>query len=267
MTLADDPQLRAVFDGSTRWHRLRHEPVVGSTNDVALAELTDGAPPGLVVAADRQRAGRGRRGRAWLDDVVGATGPVNLAVTATVATPNRPGLTPLVAGIAVAATADDLGVCTGLKWPNDVLVDGEKLAGILVERHRTVGGDVVLIGCGVNVDWRGVRRDPAVGSWTSLAELTGDDVPRAQVLARLLHHLDAWLTVLTHEPAEVLTEYRRRSLTLATVVRVALPDDDVLQGEAVDIDTEGRLIVRRPDGGGTDDVVVAAGDVVHLRPA
>jgi BirA family transcriptional regulator, biotin operon repressor / biotin---[acetyl-CoA-carboxylase] ligase len=265
VTLADDPQVRAVFDGRTRWCRLRHEHVVGSTNDVALAELGDGAPPGLVVTADRQRAGRGRRGRAWLDDVVGAGGPVNLAVTATAPTPRRPGLTPLVAGISVAAAADELGVHTGLKWPNDVLADGEKLAGILVERHRTTGGDVVLIGCGVNVDWRGVPRDPALGSWTSLAEVIGDDAPRARVLAGLLHHLDAWLTVLAHDPAEVLAEYRRRSLTLGSKVRVTLPSGDVLEGVAVEIDADGRLIVRRPEGGATDDVVVAAGDVVHVR--
>lgn len=263
MSLSDEPAIRSLAEGPARWHDVRHDPVVTSTNDRALAALTDGVPPGLVVAAERQTAGRGRRGRRWVDDVVGPAGPVNLAITATTPAPPHAGLSPLVAGLAVVEMADARGVEARLKWPNDVQVAGRKLAGILVERHTVAGRDVLLIGCGLNVDWRGVPRQGDAVAWTSLAEETGGDVARGAALAEYLSALDRWLGALEQDVTAVLDAYRRQCSTIGVEVRVELPDGTVYEAAALDVDADGRLEVV------VDGVVhrLAAGEVTHLRQA
>ena len=261
MSLARSPAVRAMLDAPVRWHTVRHIPVVGSTNDVAREAVADGEPPGLVVVADRQTAGRGRRGRVWIDEVDARTGPTTLAVTVTCTPTRSAGLTPLVTGLAVADAYAAAGAAPRLKWPNDVLLSGLKAAGILIERSHIAGVDLLLIGCGLDLDWRGVARDTDASAWTSLAEATGSDVDRAVVLASYLASLHRWLDVLDREPTKVLEAYGRRCSTLGVEVRVALPDGDSLVGEAVRIDGEGRLVVRASGG----EVTVSAGDVAHLR--
>lgn len=261
MSLASTVPVRALLDAPVRWHTVRHEAVVGSTNDVALEAIRHGTPPGLVVVADRQTAGRGRRGRTWIDDVHARAGPANLAITATCLATRHAGVTPLATGLAVVYAFARAGADSFLKWPNDVLLGGLKAAGILVERHELADGDLLLIGCGLDLDWRGVERSEASAAWTSLAEAIDDDVDRAEVLAAYLASLHRWLDVLDRDAADVLAEYRRRCATLGAHVRIALPDGDTLDGEALRIDDDGRLIVRGPQG----EVVVTAGEITHLR--
>jgi BirA family transcriptional regulator, biotin operon repressor / biotin---[acetyl-CoA-carboxylase] ligase len=264
MDLATEPRVVRLLESSPTWHTLWHLAEVGSTQDEALTRLREGVPAGAVVVADAQRTGRGRLGRPWRDDVRGASGPANLAVTATAPAPESGvGLVPLVAGMSVAWAYDAAGAHPRLKWPNDVLLDGKKAAGILVERHEVVGKPVLLIGCGLNLDWRGVPRDEESANWTSLAEVTGQDVDRAQVLVDLLAALAVRLGHLNREPASVLDAYRPLCATLGERVRVERPGCDPLVGEAIDLDDDGRLVVRTA----TDLVTIDAGDITHLRPA
>jgi hypothetical protein len=172
--LAGHPAVVAAVAGGGRWTRVRHHAEVTSTNDVALERLRAGEPAGLVVVADAQTAGRGRAGRGWIDAVQGPEGPGNLAVTASV--PVRSGAVgavPLAAGLAVADAFRAAARSPTLKWPNDVLLDDRKACGILVERHDLPAGSVLLIGCGLDLDWRGVPRDGDAAGWTSLAESLG----------------------------------------------------------------------------------------------
>jgi BirA family transcriptional regulator, biotin operon repressor / biotin---[acetyl-CoA-carboxylase] ligase len=261
--LASDARVRACIMASTVWHGITHQAEVGSTQDVALQQLRLGQRPGLVVVADVQTAGRGRAGRSWRDDVTGPDGPANLAVTATVTAPDHnAGLAPLATGLAVASAYRAAGADPRLKWPNDVLLGGRKAAGILVERHTLPGGtNVLLVGCGLDLDWRGVERSGDAAGWTSLAEETGGEVDRAQVVVDLLEHLAARLAQLRADPDGVLAAYRPLCASIGREVRVERPGGQVLVGRASSIDASGRLILQA----GRGREVVDVGDVFHIE--
>lgn len=262
--LSASPRVGSLLAGPSLWHTVDHHGEVGSTNDEALARVRDGATPGLVVVADRQSAGRGRAGRDWQDARTDAGEPASLLCTAVVADPPaQGGLVPLAAGVAVADAVRRQGARPRLKWPNDVLLDGRKTAGILVERH-VVGDDaVLLVGVGVNTDWRGVARPGGRDAWTSVAESSGRDVDRGDLLADLLRGLATWLRSLPEDPLRVLVTYRDACASVGSEVRVSFPDGDQLTGRAVDLDREGRLVVETSQG----PVAINAGDIEHLRPA
>ncbi len=264
MSLGFHPAVQAAVAGSRHLAAHDHLDTVTSTNDLALAAVQEGRPLGIVVSADRQTAGRGRRGRAWTDDVVGPEGPGNLAVSVVVPAPQpRAPLTPLAAGLAVAASYRAAGAAPTLKWPNDVLLDERKAAGILVERHSVAGADVVVIGCGLDLDWRGVTREGEAAGWTSLAESLGAPVDRGEVLAALLTALDGELTDLRGEDgadSTVLQRYREDCSTIGREVEVDLPGGVVVAGRAVDLDPEGLLVVDTA----RERVTVRAGDVSVL---
>lgn len=257
---APTPALEALLAGPSTWHTLEVLEEAGSTNDVVSQRAAAGVPAGLVVVADRQTAGRGRLGRPWEDHGAHRSLLVSMLVDAP---PRHATLVPLAAGVAVADALRRRGARARLKWPNDVLVpvDGElrKSAGILVERH----GERVVVGIGVNVDWRGVPRDPGRAAWGSVAEAVGRDVDRWELLADLLRALEAWLRDLHRDPVRLLASYRTRCATLGQQVRVTVPSGQLLEGTATDITTDGALRLRTRDG----EVPVSAGDVVHVRPA
>jgi BirA family transcriptional regulator, biotin operon repressor / biotin---[acetyl-CoA-carboxylase] ligase len=261
--LSRHPAVLAAVAAAGRWTRVRHGSEVTSTNDVALDRLRGGEAAGLVVVADAQTAGRGRAGRGWVDAVQGPEGPGNLAVTASVPVRSAAvGAVPLAAGLAVADAFRDAGAAPTLKWPNDVLLDDRKACGILVERHDLPSGSVLLVGCGLDLDWRGVARDGEAAGWTSLAESLCAPVDRGAVLGGLLVHLDRWLSVLERDPAALLTAYREACTTVGRPVRVVLPGGTERSGVARDLDADGHLVVATDEG----PLVVRAGDVVHLRP-
>lgn len=279
MDLSAHPDVREAIAASPYWHEVQHLDVVDSTQNEALRQLRGGAAAGLVVVADAQTAGRGRLGRPWKDTVTSVSGPANLAVTATARSAGDSSdqllpVLPLAVGIALARAIDRLGVSSSLKWPNDVLLGPGKAAGILIERHTLpaapsgggVGGDlttgtVVLVGCGINVDWRGVERDQLSGSAWSIAEERGGDVDRGVVLAHLLTELTA---IWAADISTVLAEYRRRCATLGRDVRVERPGKGPLYGRAIDLDGQGRLVVRPRSG---SDEIIDVGDVIHVRAA
>lgn len=229
-------------------------PAVASTNAVAAA-----APArNLVVVAERQTAGRGRLDRSW--EVPDGAGLTFSAVVDPVVEPQWWPLIPLAAGLAVARGlgAHD-GAWPSLKWPNDVLVDGRKVAGILVERLDT-RPPYAVIGIGINVDQ--TEDELPVPTATSLA-LAGRTTDRVAVFGDVLHALRASLVMLASSPDALMNAYRGLSATLDRQVRVDLPGGEALRGTAVDIDTHGRLVVETPTG----RRAVAAGDVIHVRPS
>ncbi len=244
--LTDVPLVREVV-----WH-----DDVGSTNQLVADAALAGAAEGLVIGADHQHAGRGRRGRTWVAPP-GSSVMCSVLLRPPLPQTSWPLLT-LVAGIAVhmAATAAlPDGVEVGLKWPNDLLVAGTKAAGILTE---TAGGAVVL-GMGVNVDWRSVER-PADLAATSLAEHAAEPVDRGTVLRDLLTALSEGYAAACADPAGVVQSYVPRCATLGTTV-VAHGVEPV-EGTAVGLTPDGHLRIRTSAG---RDHVVAAGDVEHLR--
>lgn len=236
---------------------MRHLAESPSTNAVAAQAVRDGEAPGLVVVTDHQTAGRGRLDRSW-ETPSGVALTFSAVVDPAVPDEHWPWL-PLAVGVAVCeAVADLTGLDAGLKWPNDVLVDDRKLAGILVER---VAGLAVL-GVGLNVH----QSTLPVPTATSLALALEADAPAvSEVLAAVLVRLDRRLRWWADGGSdELAASYAARSVTLGRRVRAELPGGATLEGPAERFDEHGRLVIRASDG---SLCAVGAGDVVHLRPS
>jgi BirA family transcriptional regulator, biotin operon repressor / biotin---[acetyl-CoA-carboxylase] ligase len=272
---------RAALAGE-RFADVRWVGETGSTNADALALARAGAPEGIVVVADHQTAGRGRRDRAW------AAPPGGSLLVSVLLRPRAPvaGAVTMAAAVAMAAAVEDVaGIAAGVKWPNDLVVatagGDRKLAGILAEADwpagATISGGyrppapyervVVVVGVGVNVAWPAeVSGDPdlaAVAETATALSWLGADVDRVDLLVAFLRGLAArYDDLAAGGPDALVAEWRRRSATLGRRVRVDLGADD-LEGMAVDVTPEGHLIVETDTG---ERRTVAVGDVVHLRP-
>jgi BirA family transcriptional regulator, biotin operon repressor / biotin---[acetyl-CoA-carboxylase] ligase len=213
-----------------------HLRAAGSTNDRARELATTGAPHGTVVTAGAQTAGRGRQGREW------SSPPGSLALSLVLR--EHDDLLPLRAGLAVADLA---GPEAGVKWPNDVLVAGEKVAGVLAEARPREGWAVLGIGVNAAVD-------PAVLP-AGAGSLGLDPAGLEEVLAALLAAL---ATRLAEPAATALTALRARDALAGRAVAWTGGE-----GVGAGIDAGGRLLVRRP--GGAEEALLA-GEVHLLGP-
>ncbi|HWH32125.1 MAG TPA: biotin--[acetyl-CoA-carboxylase] ligase [Egibacteraceae bacterium] len=254
------PQLvRTLVEGPAPVASLEWHAEVDSTN-VRAAELARaGAPEIAVVGAEHQSAGRGRMGRVWSAPPRSSL-TFSLLLRPPVAAEALP-LLPLLAGLALAEVAGRY--CTqvevGLKWPNDLLIDGRKAAGVLVESAEA---GAVVVGIGLNTDWRGIERWDELADAISLAEASQFPIDRWRVLAALLGVFAQRYEVFKDLPAAFLDGYRARCLTIGRAVRVERVAGEPLLGEAVGVDASGALEVR--DAAGTLHRL-SAGDVHHLR--
>ncbi|HYV59654.1 MAG TPA: biotin--[acetyl-CoA-carboxylase] ligase [Acidimicrobiia bacterium] len=236
-----------------RTHEVRWFDSLDSTNRYALDEARRGAPEGLVVVADFQTAGRGRRGRGWVAPP-GASLLVSVLLRPSLP-PERSPLVAMACGVAMAeAVTQVAGFTPGLKWPNDLVVGDQKLAGILAERD----GDAVVVGVGVNVEWHDFPPEIAEAATACNLE-AGRAVERRALLDAFLTALDARCV----DFAAITAEYRSRLATLGRRVRVER-SDGALVGRAVDVGDAGQLLVEDERG---SVVEVHVGDVVHLRDA
>lgn len=236
----------------TGFREVRRFTELDSTNRYLLDEARAGAAPGLVVVADHQHAGRGRLGRTW-SAPPGASLLVSVLLRPALAVERRH-VVVLAAAVAMAEAVEETsGVVPTLKWPNDLLVGGRKLAGILAE----AAGDAVVVGIGVNVDWPEVPAELA-GIATAMNLEGGRPVTRDALLDAFLARYALRLEGLD----ATRRAYRERLGTLGRRVRVEQATGTTV-GTAVDVDDDGHLLV---DAGGDAPVAVAAGDVVHLRP-
>ena len=224
---------------------LREVTETGSTNTDLLQSAEAGEVANrTVLRADHQTAGRGRLDRRW-DAPAGtnllASIYLDMAGLNAVDAMHRVGLA-IVEAVTKLESTDST---VGLKWPNDVLLRGTKLAGVLAQRSTTTSG--IVVGFGVNVGWAppGAARVHDVDS----------SVTPAALLQRVLVAFDAL-------PDDISTAYRSRLQTLGRRVRVELPGSVNVFGQAADVDADGRLMVRLDDG---QLRVFDVGDVVHLR--
>jgi BirA family biotin operon repressor/biotin-[acetyl-CoA-carboxylase] ligase len=203
-----------------------HLRVAGSTNDRARELAGTGAPHGTVVTASEQTAGRGRQGRTWV-------APPGRALLCSVVIRDPPRLLPLAAGVAVASVVGDEAL---LKWPNDVLVDGRKVAGILVEGRPQERWAVV--GVGLNVAVVAADFPPELRDRAGTLGLTPDAIE--PTLEELMVTLERWLVAA---PDELLDGVRARDALLDQPVRWAGGE-----GRGAGIDDDGRLLVITADG-------------------
>jgi BirA family transcriptional regulator, biotin operon repressor / biotin---[acetyl-CoA-carboxylase] ligase len=220
--------------------RLDFREMTSSTNDDVREAARAGAPAGLVVVAERQQSGRGRRGAAWVSP------PGEGLAFSVLFRPLEPkALWPrlsLAAGLAVAEGLDRYGVAAEVKWPNDIWIGGKKISGILVE----AGEDFVVVGIGINV---GVTEFPEAleDIATSLALECGEAPELPVVLASVLERLPVWQAKIGADFDELLRRFRERCALTGKSVRLTCADG-VLTGEAAGIGDGGELLVRTPDG-------------------
>lgn len=236
--------------------------VLDSTNDVMRERAKDGAAPWSAVVADRQSAGRGRRGRAW------ASPPGNLYLSVLAGAPSQPRwrpLVPLVGGLAVAEALAEFGVEAGLKWPNDVLAGGRKLAGVSAEASFGGGGpEWIVLGVGVNVGVNPGTVDPGlVGRATSILELTGAAPDRLAVAAALLIRLhDRHAELEAGAGGALLDAWRARSVAWWGRAVEVVSGEQALRGVALGVDDGGALLLRLADG---RTETILAGEARELR--
>jgi BirA family biotin operon repressor/biotin-[acetyl-CoA-carboxylase] ligase len=240
---------------------IRRFAEIDSTNSYVMDQARQGAAEGLVAVAEHQTAGRGRLDRRW-ESPPGA----NLLASVLLRPACEPDDLHICSGAVALAAADACAevadVEAALKWPNDLLVGGSKLAGVLAEAvfegSRSPG---VVVGIGVNVGWPG----PAEAGGTCLDDerSTAQPVDKGVLLDRLLKSLAHRRPLLDDEAGRrsLTDEVRRRCATLGQRVRVTLPHEE-LTGTASAIDDAGLLVVETESG----RRLVGVGDVVHLRP-
>ena len=222
---------------------------IDSTNTRARELARQGAPHGTVLIADHQTGGRGRRGRSFHS-------PAGAGIYMSVIL--RPGCAPLeimhltcAAAVAMCdAVESACGLRPGIKWTNDLVCGKRKIAGVLTELGFDADAKVgfAVIGIGINCcqqeyDFPEEIRDIA----GSLASVSGKDVDRAKVAAAMMDALHRMDEQLLTEKAQILNRYRRDCITLGQEISLVRADE-IRHGTALDIDEEGALIVRFPDG-------------------
>jgi BirA family transcriptional regulator, biotin operon repressor / biotin---[acetyl-CoA-carboxylase] ligase len=221
-----------------------HLSVTDSTNARARELAGAGAPHGTLVTADEQSAGRGRQGRTW-------SAPPGRALLCSLILRDPPRLLPLLAGVAVAEVADLAGTPAQVKWPNDVLIAGRKVAGILVEGRPQECWAV--LGIGLNVALRAEDFGPQLRDTAATLGLEPEAVE--PTLAVLVEVLAGWLA---RPPEAALAAVRRRDALQGRPISWSAGE-----GTGDGIDQDGRLVVRSSDG---RRITLDAGEV-HLRPA
>jgi BirA family transcriptional regulator, biotin operon repressor / biotin---[acetyl-CoA-carboxylase] ligase len=248
----DEVRRRLVSD-TADWHFFLFADV-DSTNDSLRDLAARGAREGTVVVAETQRRGRGRLGRAWFS-------PPGLNIYASVLF--RPALVPddmltfsFIASLALVEALEPLGVSAQIKWPNDVLVDGKKVAGTLVDcGMRGAAVDYVVLGIGLNVNvGTAALRDalgPAGGFATSLAEVLGHEVDRNALLAAWLDAVAAWHLRWKREGPAAL--------------RKAWADRDILSGRRVEVRGDGQTFEGRVLGLAPTGALVVVDTLGHAR--
>jgi BirA family biotin operon repressor/biotin-[acetyl-CoA-carboxylase] ligase len=234
---------------------------IDSTNTYLVSQALQGAPDGLVAVARHQLAGRGRLGRSWIEP------PGSSLLTSILfRVPLGPERLYLVSVAVSVSALKAIEVLTGtaprLKWPNDLLLDGRKVAGVLAELVEMGCGpaleSTVVVGIGVNLTWSG----PPEAGGTSLLDSTGHQVSADALLEGLLAELSGRVEAL-RDPArhdELSRELHEHLGTLGTLVRIELPGEELI-ATATGVSAEGHLIVESEEG--VREIVT--GDLIHLR--
>jgi BirA family transcriptional regulator, biotin operon repressor / biotin---[acetyl-CoA-carboxylase] ligase len=241
--------------------RFYYFPELDSTNNYARALAQGGAPEGVVVIAEQQTQGRGRLARRWVSPPF-----VNIycsIILRPTLPPARAAQITLTAAVALSDTLAGFSpVPPAIKWPNDILADGKKLAGVLTEAvsdSRKV--DFVILGIGVNVNYT-LEAMPAEirERATSLSMLAGRTISREDFLRRLIQDLDRCYAILEEEGfAALAPQWDARFGLRGRAVRVEMTDRSIT-GRALGIDADGLLLVK---SGGVPQRIVA-GDVIPL---
>ena len=254
----DTARLHQRLVGHGPFTHLYYTEETGSTNTDLARAATEGAPTWSAAVTESQTAGKGRKNRVWV------TPPYSQVTLSVLFRPHgsalaRLGTMPLVTGLALIDALREHSINAQLKWPNDVLLNGKKLCGILGEAVSLGEEPALVMGLGLNVSL--TQEELPVPHATSL-ELEGYEVDRTELVGDILlalhHRLGQWAAgVLSPMDA-----YRQVCSSIGQQVRVHLSETQVLEGECVGVGDDGRIHVRDTAG---ELHQLSAGDVEHLR--
>ena len=251
MVPLDYRSVENALSGS-RWNKtiLTYESI-GSTMDRARELAHKRAPEGTLVIASEQTEGRGRLDRSWLSP----QGSLSVSLLLYPSPEKLPHLS-MIAGLAAAEAIERVtSLKTDLKWPNDVLINGRKVAGILVESGVAHGRNFAVIGIGVNVNLKLADCPEIATIATSLSYESGGAVDTPSLLRALIDRIEK--LYLSFDADAILAAWRSRLVTLGRLVQ-ATSGNSVIEGVAVDVTADGALIIRQSDG---VLCTVVAGDV------
>lgn len=252
--LVTSPDLLLPCEFPDLEQRMHYFPEIGSTMDAARELAKKGAREGTIVIAEAQTRGRGRLSREWLSPEGGIYFTIVL----------RPRISPayaprinLMASVAVAATIRKLfGLRAELKWPNDVLIEGKKVCGILAEMDAEMDVvNFVNVGIGINANNSVTQFEETA---TSLKDMLGRKISRKELLSQLIMETERRQPLLMKDG--LLEEWKEMSATLNKDVRIMSLGEEVI-GQAIDINGTGALMVRVEDGSLR---TVLVGDCIHL---
>lgn len=205
-------------------------------------------PEFSAVVSEAQTLGKGRLGRTW-QSPAGAS--LSLSILLKPRSEKELAWSTLIAGLSIVSVLADLKLTSGIKWPNDVLVGGKKLCGILASIHE----DSLIMGIGLNLK----PFDDQVPTATSLSEL-GLNVSLDEIAARIGAALRSQVSRFRSDPLATMAEFRANCLTLGQKVRAEFPDGNTSFGIAQDVNDLGQLVILTPE-----PVALSAADVWHLR--
>lgn len=255
----DDSEIKSRLCTHHIGSHVYYQSEIDSTNSWLKRLAEDGAVDGSVAIADMQSRGKGRRGRVW-ETPLGTSVPFSVLLRPDIR-PERASMLTLVMGLCVARAIQELyGLDTGIKWPNDVVVKGRKICGILTEMTMQAEYiDSVIIGVGINANMQEFSPDLADKA-TSLRNELGRPVKRADIVVKTLEIFEDMYRVFlqTQDLTGLIDDYQGFLLNKDKEVRVLQPGDEY-EGVARGIDELGNLIVERKDNGRTEKVY--AGEV------
>ena len=228
--------------------QIRYFSRIDSTNQYAKRIAEEGAPDGTLIIADEQTAGKGRSGRTWVTPPAEA-----IAFTLLLRpklSPDRISMVTLVMGLAVTNAVNSLyGVSAGIKWPNDVVIKGRKLCGILTEMSAEVRQvNYIVIGVGINANLTSFSEEIR-GIATSLRLELGQDINRAELIARVMAEFERLYAEFEAQGdlGAVMQEYNELCLNAGSKVRVLDPNGEYT-GTSRGINSMGELLVETEDG-------------------
>ncbi|MDO4686502.1 MAG: biotin--[acetyl-CoA-carboxylase] ligase [Corynebacterium sp.] len=251
----DVPRVRAALRGE--YAEVHHTQATGSTNADLVSAAHNGAPAWTAHITEYQHAGRGRHGRVWTAPQ-GSQVTLSILIRPPAQTLQRLGTMPLITGLAIL---DALPIPAKLKWPNDVLINGRKVCGILGEAVSLGDEPALVLGLGLNVSLTEEELPVPHAISLDLAR-PGVDFDRTQLTIDVLLGLRRRLTQWMHNNSTLMTDYRAVCSSIGQEVKVLLPGDETLLGTAVDAADDGKLVVVDTHGQRHE---LAAGDVTHLR--
>lgn len=255
--------MKECLAGKFIGHQLHYYQETGSTNDEAFRLGSAGAPEGTVLVADSQHAGKGRLQRVW-HSPAGANIYTSVILRPAFEAARAPQIS-IAAGVAVAETVEGYcRECVQLKWPNDVLICGKKVCGILAQMKMAgTAIDFVVVGIGVNVNLNREQFPPDIRDLaTSLAIETGGEISRLDVIIRLYENMAKWYRELAYEGFGAV---REKWLGLTPMIGKPVSvryGEETVSGEAAGLDDDGSLIIRTVEN---KTIRVSAGDATILK--